>query len=97
MPLSSLRATNDLREKCNLPHVGKQGAQFTGMCFRALVFLFIPSLFSADVQQLALPVLGILESAGSDGSGNARRMVFRRSFCFQLCVAFALLVFSCKT
>ncbi len=50
----SFRTGNDLEAKCDIPHVGRKGAQFSGMYFRALLFLFIPVLFAADEQQLAL-------------------------------------------
>jgi len=48
------RTTNGLWMKCNIHYVGSRGATFIGMCFRALLLLFIPALFAADEQQLAL-------------------------------------------
>jgi len=50
----SSRAKNNLRWKCDFSHLGRKSAPFVGMCFRALLFLFIPALFAADEQQLAL-------------------------------------------
>ena len=50
----SFSVMKELRAKCDLSHVGMENAHSVSMCFRELVFLFIPALFAADEQQFAL-------------------------------------------